>query len=226
MQYMPYHYSTSELDLLMNAFWIVMTIGLVIGGLILLTFYIFSSIGIYTLAKRRGYYRPWLAWIPFARDYLLGGIADNIQFRKGKNSYLRQILLGLSIFYTLAYIAYAIQALQMIPEMLLAIFQGQNPTYGNSTMMMMGIGMFMNLLSLGYTVVNYLALYRVFQEYAGKNALLFLILSILFGIGPFFLFAIRNKPAASELPPPPFYGNPPYPGGPVPPQQPPYSGWR
>ena len=54
----------------------------------------------------------------------------------------------------------------------------------------------------------------------------FLILSILFGIGPFFLFAIRNKPAASELPPPPFYGNPPYPGGPVPPQQPPYSGWR
>ncbi len=225
MQYMPYHYSTSELDLLMNAFWIGIAIGLVIGGLILLTFHIFAAIGISTLAKRRGYHRPWLAWIPFAQDYLLGGIADNIQFRKGKTSYLRQILLGLSIFYMLAYIASAIQAFQWLLDVMPAVLQGQVPVYGNS-FAMVGISMFINLLSLGYTVVKSLAFYRVFQEYAGKNALLFLILSILFGIGPFFLFAIRNKPAASELPPPPFYGNPPYPGGPVPPQQPPYSGWR
>lgn len=58
--------------------------------------YIFSSIAYYKISKRRGYQRPWLAWIPFARNYLYGAIADDINIKRGKKTYFGWILLVLN----------------------------------------------------------------------------------------------------------------------------------
>jgi hypothetical protein len=41
--------------------------------------YIFSSKGMYAIAKRRGIEKPWLAWVPVGNMWLLGCISD--QFR-------------------------------------------------------------------------------------------------------------------------------------------------
>lgn len=43
----------------------------------LLLSYIFGSIGLYTLAKRKGYDNPWLAWIPVANTYLAAQVGFN-----------------------------------------------------------------------------------------------------------------------------------------------------
>lgn len=43
--------------------------------------YFFKSIGLYTLANRMGKAYPWLAWIPFARNYLHGDLAEVIPLK-------------------------------------------------------------------------------------------------------------------------------------------------
>ena len=60
--------------------------------------YVMRALGLYRIAKRRGIHRPWLAWIPCGRDWLLGCISDHYQsIACGKRSYFRFFLLFLSI---------------------------------------------------------------------------------------------------------------------------------
>lgn len=46
--------------------------------------YIFHSIGLYTIGKRMGKDYPWLAFIPFARDYFHGELAGEIRLKNRK----------------------------------------------------------------------------------------------------------------------------------------------
>ena len=38
--------------------------------------YVLSSMAVYTIARRRGLRKPWLAWIPVANVWLLGSLSD------------------------------------------------------------------------------------------------------------------------------------------------------
>ena len=42
-----------------------------------LTLYILYSLGLYSIAKRRGLYRPWRSWLPIGRSGIIGGISDD-----------------------------------------------------------------------------------------------------------------------------------------------------
>ena len=60
--------------------------------------YIFHSLGLYTIANRRGIHHSWLAWLPVGNLWLLGSIADQYQYVvKGKIKNRRKVMLGLSI---------------------------------------------------------------------------------------------------------------------------------
>ena len=54
-----------------------------IFGVVCLVFavlsYIFRSVGLYTMAGRRGIRNPWLAWVPVADQWLLGCLSDQYQ---------------------------------------------------------------------------------------------------------------------------------------------------
>lgn len=50
---------------------------------------VLTSIGYYTIAKNRGYDKPWFAWIPILGDYLKGAIADSINEDNGSHSIYR-----------------------------------------------------------------------------------------------------------------------------------------
>ena len=50
------------------------------------------SYGIFVLAQKCGLKRPFLAWIPFARFFVLGQLADRYLAKKGKTSKFRIIL--------------------------------------------------------------------------------------------------------------------------------------
>ena len=67
------------------------------NGLSLLV-YILQALALYTIAKRRGINKPWLAWIPFGSSWILGSLSDQYQYvtkRAVKNK--RKALLGLEI---------------------------------------------------------------------------------------------------------------------------------
>ena len=60
--------------------------------------YILQALALYTIAKRRGIRKPWLAWIPFGNSWILGSLSDQYHYvtkRVVKNK--RKSLLGLEI---------------------------------------------------------------------------------------------------------------------------------
>lgn len=67
-----------------GVFGVIMSVYLIILTLVLifaLVSYIFHSIGLYTIGKRMGKEYPWLAFIPYARDYFQGELAGEIRLK-------------------------------------------------------------------------------------------------------------------------------------------------
>lgn len=151
--------------------------------------YIFRSLGLYSIAKRRGIYSPWLAWIPVGNLWILGSISDQYQYvAKSKVKKRRKVLLGLSI-------ASIVLALPM------GITAGVASVMGamDSSAMLSGMLFVLTVFALGVisilsAVFYYIALYDLYRSCAQSDATLYLVLSILFPVAePFMVFACRNK---------------------------------
>ena len=147
--------------------------------------YVLHSLGLHTIAKRREIRNSWLAWIPMGNLWILGNISDQYQYVvKGKIKNRRKILLGLGIgliagyFLWLFITLFNLAAGREIQALLLLIF-------GGLTILAVAIWL---------SVYQYMAYYDLYKSCEPGNAVLFLVLSILFsGIIPFFVFAYRNK---------------------------------
>ena len=132
---------------------------------------IFSSYGMYCIAKVNGVNHPWIAWIPLANLWILGSIADT--YRKGC---LRWILVGHQILTVLLWLAVFrstefVLLAKLLSEGLLLIV----------VWTIVGIG------------VLYLALHRLYSMCLISNAELFTVLSIIFSLPtPFFIMHCAN----------------------------------
>lgn len=155
-----------------------------------LGFYLMGAIGAYTIAKKRGYGKPYLGYIPIAKDYLLGAIADNINWCYNKKTSFRAwLLIGNSMCWLSA----------IFGIVLAVIFISSNTWYisdGFNAALLISYVLLL-LGSTATTVLKYIVLYKIFNDYSPKNAVLFLVLSIFLGIYTVFLFAIRSNPSSS-----------------------------
>lgn len=165
--------------------------------------YVLKALGIYTIAKRRGIKKPWLAWIPVAEMWTLGCISDQYQYvAKGKVKNKRKSLLTLNIlmwvFYAAFFVAYAVFAVQLFLSMG-AEFQGAAPGGLNmaaysAIMWMMVFFLLLFGFAIAVTVIQYMALYDLYRSCDPNNSALYLVLSIFFSIAlPVFLFICRKK---------------------------------
>lgn len=165
---------------------VVLLVLLVMGIL----FYVFSGIGLYTMAKRRGVQAAWLAWL--VPSFVVGAIADDYDERtKGKNIGFRWILLGLAIGVGILVgigfgntISYALED---------AYYYGSyGASYllaGSSIMTLLG-----TLANIAFLIFYYFALYRLYKSANPSSAVTLLVLSIFFSvIVPFVIFAQRKK---------------------------------
>ena len=160
--------------------------------------YVLSALAIYTISRRRGLKKPWLAWIPVVNCWLLGSLSDQYRYVvKGENKSKRKWLLILNILMFAFGAAFLVLAI-------LVVGNGIGGTYyGNRGMMMDILGPAMAMLGLllplagagiAFCIIRYMALYDVFKSLDPDNCVLFLVLSILFSpTEPFFLFFNRNK---------------------------------
>lgn len=193
----PY-YSSEVPSYMMEALTFGILIGLFIGLAIAFVFYIFNALGLYQISKKRGYKNAWLAFIPVVNSFVLGGIADNINACYQKKSSYRIWLLILNIVSTFAGGIYAIVAVgnffQLVQE---ALIYGAVSSYSGFIAETLLFSSLMSLVSIAMMILNFICQYKLYSDYAPNNATLFLVLSILFSIAPFFIFAIRNKPSAS-----------------------------
>ena len=161
--------------------------------------YVLSSVGLYRMAKRRGIHYAWLAWLPVGSSWLLGSISDHYQFVvKHKNTKRRRVLLILSA--VLAAISVMFSAVTVVSNITSNIMAegvaiaatGSNFAIGIVLMILYYWVVFG--LSIATTVVSYIAYYDLFRSCKPNNAVLFLVLSVIFNVTlPFFVFACSGS---------------------------------
>ncbi len=159
--------------------------------------YVLSALGIYTIARRRGLRRPWLAWVPVVNVWLLGSLSDQYRYVvKGENRSKRKWLLALTalraVFVTAALIlgaaivGGALSSYHFGPELFQDIL--------GPALVMLGLALPLLAVVIAFLIIRYMALYDVYKSLDPDNSVLFLVLSICIGITePFFLFFNRNK---------------------------------
>lgn len=155
--------------------------------------YIFHSLGLYTIANRRGIHHSWLAWLPVGNLWLLGSIADQYQYVvKGKIKNRRKVMLGLSIA------VFAVYILCFVGGIVTGIITGFSD---DSEAVGVGLVLVLVLLLVAIFVIaivlsvfQYISYHNLFASCNPNNADLFLVLSIVFPVTlPFFVFACRKK---------------------------------
>ena len=161
------------------------------SGLFGIAAYVLTALAIYTISCRRGLRKPWLAWIPVINCWLLGSLSDQYQYVvKGENKSKRKWLIVLNV----------LKAVLWLLLIVLAIVAAGMLIVDDTREM---IGMVIALLGLilpfvaviiASCVIRYMALYDVYRSLDPANAVLYLVLSILFSpTEPFFLFFNRDK---------------------------------
>ncbi len=160
-------------------------------GLFGIAAYILTALAIYTVSRRRGLKNPWLAWIPVVNCWLLGSLSDQYQYVvKGENKSKRKWLVVLSI----------LKAAMLLMLMILALvtagslFANHPSEVMGLVVALLGLALPLCAVTIAQCVIRYMALYDVYRSLDPANAVLYLVLSILFSpTEPFFLFFNREK---------------------------------
>lgn len=143
-----------------------------LGGLLQLALYVAESLGLYAMARNTGVHNPWFAWLPIARDYLIGELSDryNLSSRQ-KKCWMRVLLTTLSavqlplglvgvllLFIVVSLFVYSMPVLLMVVVML-------------STLLA--------LVGVAYRVCYLVSFYYVMMDYEPSRAVLYTILAFL-----------------------------------------------
>ena len=162
--------------------------------------YVLTSLGLYTIAKRRAISKAWLAWIPVVNCWLIGCISDQYRYVvKGQVKSKRKSLLTLTIIQLGLGLAF-------VAALTVTIVCGVNTsmTYmGYSHIMesimipaIVTLGLLLPIIGVGIAkmVVYYMAMYDLYTSCSPENNVLFLVLSVVFRVTePFFVFFNRNN---------------------------------
>ena len=187
-------------DYLESGLWLVLRSLFGMPLLVSIATYVLTALALYTIAKRRGLKNAWLAWIPVADCWLLGSLSDQYQYVvNGQHKSKRKILLLFRILITIMWISLMGLLANLFFHAFGSILWGSM----NDDQIFQILHQAMNLLalclplvgaSIAYAVFRYMALYDIYRSLDPANCVLFLVLSILFGVTePFFLFFSRNK---------------------------------
>ncbi len=154
-------------------------------------FYILQSLGLYTVAKRRGIHNPWLAWLPLGNMWILGSVSDQYQYvAKGRVRNRRKILLGL----TAAMFAMLFVIFGGMFSMILGAAGEMEALAGAGVAVMLLAYLALLVVAIIAAVFQYIAIYDFYRSCEPDNSVLYLVLSVLFTISmPVFFFVCRKK---------------------------------
>ena len=167
--------------------------------LISIAVYVFTALGLYTLAQRRGLRNPWLAWIPVANVWILGSLSDQYRYVvRGQVRSKRKVLLTLNIISAVMGLVMTVVIVAAVIRCVFS-FRGASETEIVNALM----GSIMGVLALcvpwagvaiASAVLSYMALYDIYTSCDPANNTVYLVLSILFGFTQaIFLFLCRNR---------------------------------
>lgn len=170
------------------------------SGAIHIATYVLTSLALYTMANRRGINHPWLSWVPVLNVWIIGSLSDQYRYVvKGQDRSKRKVLLTLSIISSVITAIMVLLVIAAAAEVLGDAMYGMldedtwediiGPALG-----LLGLALPLAGVKIAEVIFRYMALYDVYTSCDPQYNVLFLVLSILFGITePFFLFFSRNK---------------------------------
>lgn len=156
--------------------------------------YVFSSLSLYTIAKRRQIPCCGLAWVPLGNLWILGALADEYQTRKtGKSSRLRIWLFSLAAAAILIYICLFVYLFSTVIRLSASAAEAQ--ILGVIAPVFLALLLVVAML-IACSVLEYICIYRLFLSCKPSNAVLYLLLTIFVNVTyPFLLFSCRNRDA-------------------------------
>lgn len=168
--------------------------------LISLAVYVFTALGLYTLAQRRGLRNPWLAWVPVANVWILGSLSDQYRYVvRGQVRSKRKVLLTLNIISAVMGLVMTVVIVAAVVRWVFSFQAGASETEIVNAI----LGSVMGVLALcvpwagvaiASAVLSYMALYDIYTSCDPANNTVYLVLSILFGFTQaIFLFLCRNR---------------------------------
>lgn len=194
--YYSYSYGSGE-EALMGLMSTLMSIP---ASIIQIAVYVFTSLALYTIAKRRGINHPWLSWIPVANVWILGSIADQYRYvARGEVKSKRKVLLTLGIVNAVLAFIMIILCISAVVSAITGAIAGRSEEWVMQSVLSSLIGMLGLLIpmlgvSIAAAVIRYMALYDLYSSCDPDNKVVFLVVGILIGITePVFLFLCRNK---------------------------------
>lgn len=162
--------------------------------------YVLTALGLYTIAKRRGIKNPWLSWVPVINCWIVGSISDQYRYVvKGEVKSKRKVLLTLNIINAVLAVVMAVVIVFMVIGAVQSVtgFSTEEEIVGTVLGALFGVlALCLPLagVSIAIAVIHYMAMYDIYSSCSPQNSVVFLVLSIIFGITePFFLFFTRKK---------------------------------
>lgn len=182
MQDLPETYlgSLYGAGLFIHFFLIFLAISLVVG----IAAHLLNAIGLSAMAKHRNIPGASLAWIPILGIvYMTGAVADHqVLEDKGTDPKLRYWLTGAMLVLLVIWVV-------LILKMLSLEFVGNGSAPEPAFLVTLGLFL---IIGLPFTCAWHIAHFRLFKACQRENRVLFLILSIVLGISPVLVFALRH----------------------------------
>ena len=171
-----------------------------VPSLVSVAVYVFTALGLYTLAQRRGLRHPWLAWVPVANVWILGSLSDQYRYVvRGQVRSKRKVLLTLNIISAVMGLVMTVVIVAAVVRWVFSFQAGASETEIVNAI----LGSVMGVLALcvpwagvaiASAVLSYMALYDIYTSCDPANNTVYLVLSILFGFTQaIFLFLCRNR---------------------------------
>ncbi len=166
-----------------------------------LVLYILKAIGVYKMGKTAGANHPWIAFIPLINCFALGRVAEKYIKRDGSRSAKFSVILLVlrigSVVLTALFVGSLISAIvALIADAGNAVTLDETLTMDSFQVFVPAVFLYLLTFAtaLTYSIVYYVALWRVYNAFDCSNGTLFLVLAIIFNfLEGIFLFALRNK---------------------------------
>lgn len=164
--------------------------------------YIMSSLAIYKLASRRKISNPWMAWLPFANDWIVGKITDDYDERNGMKRKWRVVLLVLSL---ISVIGLVVTYVSMIVWMfnITAQYEHSEPPvdeiFGGMIFVYVVL-IVVALVATAYTFCKAICIYKIFESTVPKKSVKYMLLYLMVPLaGAICLLKCKNKGYPEEI---------------------------
>ena len=177
--------------------------------------YVFSALGLFTIARRRGIHHAWLSWIPIGNIWVLGALSDQFCFlTRGEIRVKRKTLLIFNIIsWVLSLVILLVCGVMLIRVIRMAISDADFGDFTELGLQLVGFLILLipyGILTIVYSVIYHIALFDLFRSTDPRNRWLYLILCLLCVYAlPLILFFNRDRddgmpprlPEAQAVPP-------------------------